>query len=197
MLLQRLGPLRMGEQSRWDRAPKPRGLWAFPWPMFEMFFAYHQYANVAPIRLRTSEGLPTHHSAYVARDGSPAPRNLTVEELRESPDYRTRDGFWDEVDQWVRTVGRQVVRRHQFWFGGELYAHLTPRGEILGLDQWHLMPATTFAAAVRRSGADLVTYRAGDQVLRRPGVADHLEVFIAAGAGQLAGRSPARNHQHR
>lgn len=46
---QRLGPVKFGEQSRWSvRAPKSEGMWAFPYPHFDPFFAYHRYRDLMP-----------------------------------------------------------------------------------------------------------------------------------------------------
>ena len=50
---QRLGPVKFGEQSRWSvRAPRSEGMWAFPAPHFDPFFAYHRYRDLMPKDLR-------------------------------------------------------------------------------------------------------------------------------------------------
>lgn len=59
MMFWRLGDLKFDKQSRWDRAPESRGMWAFPWPYFEMFFAYHKFTDALPKRLQLNEqGFP-------------------------------------------------------------------------------------------------------------------------------------------
>lgn len=50
----RLGPIEFGEQSRWSRAPRTRGLWAFPYPFYDTFFTYHKYKDLLPKRLKES-----------------------------------------------------------------------------------------------------------------------------------------------
>ena len=48
----RLGPVEFGEQSRWGRAPRSRGLWAFPYPFYDSFFTYHKYLDLLPKSLQ-------------------------------------------------------------------------------------------------------------------------------------------------
>tara|TARA_B100001146_G_C16079646_1_gene390055 strand:+ start:171 stop:677 length:507 start_codon:yes stop_codon:yes gene_type:complete len=41
----RLGPVTFGPQKRWGRAPKSIGLWAFPYPFYDVYFTYHKYVD--------------------------------------------------------------------------------------------------------------------------------------------------------
>ena len=57
VLFHRLGTLKPVKQGYWKRAPAREGLWAFPWPYFSLFFAWHQYRGLAPRRFTQVEHL--------------------------------------------------------------------------------------------------------------------------------------------
>lgn len=202
LLLWRLGPLEYGEQSRWSRAPESRGMWAFPWPFFDDWFALHQYSYLMPKRLRgTSSGWPEHRSWYVDATGR-TPDRVDFEPGGRPIDrtLETREGFDEAREEWVRTVGRRILPRRQFFYSGDVYTHLRPNGDVLdpgtlsGDGEWCRMDIGSFAEALRRCGANHTYDRWGGtgRVERFRTSLDHLEVFLPAGAGRIHGRAPSR-----
>lgn len=165
VLFNRLGGLNSYPQETMKRAPLSHGTWAFPWPAFEMFFAYHQYEHAMPKLLH----------------GEPAPRMPTEEEFY-ADDYAwdCRQDLWEKKSEWVQKIGKKAWKIRDFWYSGNLYTHIRPNGEILGLDEWVRMPARGYAEAVRRSGYLNTFYRDREGHLHPVKYsADHLEVFLA------------------
>lgn len=167
----RLGTLKFGEQSRWSRAPRNRGMWAFPYPFYDPFFTYHQYTDLVPKRLRELK-----NEDY---------EGMSWEEMSELSDAR---------DKWVKEVGQKVLPVREFWYSGELFSHFTPAGEVgdTGLFHapdvhWSVMDATKFAKHIVSSGADHGFYRfkETEPFSRVRTSIDHMEVFIAPNMGRV------------
>jgi hypothetical protein len=158
----RLGNLEFGEQSRWGRAPRSRGMWAFPYPYFDKSFASHKYYDILPKRLETAE--------------------TTME----------------EVDRWVKKVGRKVVPIREFWYKGDVFSHFTPNGEPgdTGLfdpddTDWHVTDSVNLKKFIIKSGTDKVTVKndAGGLNVMNSSLG-HMEVFIAPNMGIIRNRNP-------
>lgn len=144
----RVGPVEFGRQKpRWDhRAPEAHGLWAFPWPFFDFFFAAHKYWDVAPKWLDKCE---------------------TAE----------------EVDEWIRKVGRRVMPIREFWFKGDLYSRVA-RNPSHKVQDWSLVNATDYARSLRVTGYDRFYQDSeGNGKVASPTSIDHMEVFIAPNRG--------------
>lgn len=178
--LTRLGGLNFAEQSRWSRAPEPRGMWAFPFGMIEPFFFYHQWTDRLPAHLRyDADYYPLRREVLRGPAGEEldAGDTRTVEELCEA-DWSPYEGWHDERRAWVREVGMRSWPLRHFWYDGPVYTHLTRRGEILGLSDWTSMAVREYAEAVRRCGANRMTLRTGDRLCVARSSKDHLEVFL-------------------
>ena len=195
LLMWRLGPLSYGEQSRWARAPQPKGMWAFPWPFFDEGFAFHRYEYKMPARLRTNDfGWPAHPSWYRDAEGGTPTATPCDDDGRPLDGYVTTEGFSAARREWIRATGPRVVPRRRFLYSGDVFTHLRPNGAVgsVGLygekTDWFRMDAMTFAEAVRRSGANHAYVRYGDTVSRVRSSVDHLEVFLPAGGGRFHGR---------
>ena len=164
VLLWRLGPLSYNTQERWTRAPNSRGMWAFPYPYFELSFAAHQYDYLMPKRLQKNGHYPLLSTDYLYK-GEPLPLHSVIPPLDADgllpKDYKVREGFWDDRDKWVKTVGRKILPFRKFWYEGDLYSHISPKGEVgdVGLRSpetasWYRMYARTFATAATKVGLD-------------------------------------------
>lgn len=154
MRFQRLGPIKFGEQSRWSvRAPEGNGLWAFPYPHYDAFFAYHRYMDILPKELK---GGRSTDPKWWRRDRAPGEEPYggsyeipseydrgdypvaRMEEIHWAGDGRDRhptngyviSEFYKAQDEWVETVGKRVLPLREFWYSGELYSHFTPAGDV-------------------------------------------------------------------
>lgn len=158
---QRLGPVKFGEQSRWSvRAPRSEGLWAFPYPHFDPFFAYHRYRDLLPKDFRSDypkatkwwrrypePGEPPYEGSYElpsevdesGRDSGSYPVTSLDEiqwALSESFGERyPRNGFviperYRAEEKWIETVGKKILPLREFWYRGELYSHFMPDGSV-------------------------------------------------------------------
>lgn len=204
ILLWRLGSLKFGEQSRWARAPKSRGLWAFPWPYFEESFAYHQYRYLMPKELQSdTHNYPLHGKWYSHEEGGGTlTKYLPTNEKGEvviPEGWHPGGAFWEAQEKWVEEVGKKVLPRRKFWYEGYLYSHFFPNRQVGAVGNyegnepfWHRFHSTEFAALIRKSrGIEVLPPR--DEQARRywfPGSTysvDHLEVFIAPGEGRITG----------
>lgn len=211
ILLQRLGPLTTGEQSRWSTAPESKGMWAFPYPFYDGFFTYHKYEDLMP------KSLQFHHRSSIPKDpkwvysndpdfqpditasfladlakkfaarkeaefsGQVIPDWLTG---RVIPDWFCVNGeLYDARSAWVKDVGRKILPIRKFWYSGEIYSHLRPNGEPGVEDEWHKIDTEFFVRRFRKSGGTVV--RVQDFLLRTS--IDHLELFIPRNAGRISG----------
>lgn len=212
--LQRLGPIKFGEQSRWSvRAPESVGMWAFPYPFFDIFFAYHKYTDLAPKELR---GRWPQNASWYQRDWEDETPVKAIEfiaverygEMETLPFYRDDNGKlkeayvsgkWHEAkDRWVETVGKKVLPLREFWYSGELYTHFLPDGEVgnapmnSGAEnvEWSLMHTDKLARLLRKPGSVVYSESVGpDGKPRTYSYAkDHLEIFIPRGKGVIRDR---------
>ena len=217
ILLWRLGDLNYSEQ-RHDAAPRGEfhGLWAFPWPYFDLFFAYHKFEVALPKRFKTSYGnVPLHDRERWLRvheeDGVERP--LTALEMKEVEEWlAVHDNsdcyerlpapftivpeFWVERDHWMATTGKRIVPLRKFYYSGTLYSRL---GNLSHDDSWTRMGAMEFVREVKRCRgvAQAGRMRTG---CTTPGQeysftkanniysVDHLEVFLPRGKGEITGK---------
>ncbi len=155
--LQRLGPIKFGEQSRWAiRAPESTGLWAFPYPNFDYFYAYHRYRDLLPKNLQGDfprelkywrrerrKGEDPFNGVHELHDPESA-KDYPLESLDEiqweETLFRDRrypaDGFYcigayyEAQEEWIEKVGKRILPLREFWYRGELYTHFKPDGSV-------------------------------------------------------------------
>lgn len=184
----RLGPVEFGEQSRWAHAPERFGMWAFPWPYFEMFYAYHKYLDLLPKELRLDERRRPPLSGYTNDEGK-TPRSYAEVE---AGDFYPSGEWFTKRDQWVETVGKRILPMRTFWYRGDLYSHFLPSGEVGGYSMvsgdvegtdWSLMSTDAFVRFTKSTHGDRQVY-SKSMVPARSG-SDHLEVFIPRKRGTI------------
>ena len=163
----RLGTIEFGEQSRWSRAPRSRGLWAFPFPFYDTFFTFHKYTDLIPKRLRGENADWDEQYEWIKTTGR------KVLPIRE---------FWYQGD----------VFSH-FMPNGDI----GNTGIFLSSDtEWSVTDVTKLEGLIASSGGNKANYRYGEGEnskveLVRSSV-DHLEVFIAPGMGRIRESAPGR-----
>lgn len=168
----RLGAIEFGKQERWQvRAPRTRGLWAFPYPYYDEFFTHHKYIDLVPKRFRDE----------------------SLEKLYENEDWDAGEALYKEREEWIRTVARRILPIREFWYKGDVYTHFTPNGDIQvyggeedGFDYyWNVLDATRLAKFIRASGGDRTIVRSEEGLRSWRTSVDHLEVFIAPNMGTI------------
>lgn len=207
---QRLGPVKFAEQSRWaSRVPETKGLWAFPYPHFDVFFAYHKFTDIAPKDFRDRE--PSNPKWYSRGYDDPTPCEAV--EFIEVEDYGEKimqaycrdengklkkvypsEAFFEARNAWIENVGKKVLPLREFWYSGLLYTHFLPNGEVGGNSlftdnkqkEWTLMTVEDFYKFLIKPGS--VHYFDGHydgegKPLHFNYSKDHLEVFIPRGKG--------------
>lgn len=209
--LQRLGPVKFTEQSRWAaRAPESKGLWAFPFPHFDLFYAYHKYTDLAPKHLRGR--WPSDPKYYDREDELDY---IPRVEFRESTSSVFRDRkeagftdeqgnwvplylsgrFYEEQDAWVKNVGEKILPLRTFWYSGDLYTHFNHDGTVgnwtMGSgesgNEWSLMSSEKLANLLRRPGSVIAAdgHRPDGKPATYRFSADHLELFIPPRRGVI------------
>jgi hypothetical protein len=168
------------------RSPESYGLWAFPYPLFDAYFASFQFQLAQPKRLRELER---------AMQGS-ARAELSQEE---------REKIWaayeEEHEKWAAAPAtKERMRVRKFWVSGTLYTHLGAVGDT----EWQEIAVPEFGRLLRRQYARDLAHVNGagmdesyaprlakqdlppgyDHRAHRglwPTSTDHLEVFLGRG----------------
>lgn len=192
----RLGAIEFGEQSRWSsRAPESKGMWAFPYPFFDMFFAYHKYSDLLPKRYRGN--YPTDLSYYAKLDGTPVTYLKFDEEYGHPVDgIYLLPHYHEEKEAWIKNVGMKILNIKEFWYKGDVYTHFMPNGQIGSTDpfnegniEWSLMDVEHFGKNIRKTnGSNIYLPEYGGAFKSS---IDHLEVFIPPKRGIIRhGKTP-------
>ncbi len=154
----RLGPIEFGEQSRWGRAPKSRGMWAFPYPFYDVFFTYHKYLDLLPKRLKDEKDV-----TYEEQEQWIKTVGRKVLPIRE---------FWYRGDVYTHFTPSGAV---------------ADPGTLSGKTDWSITDVTRLKKFITSSGGNSSLYRYAENekpVKVRTSV-DHLEVFIAPNMGTI------------
>lgn len=209
--MQRLGPIKFAEQSRWKvRAPESNGLWAFPSPHFDIFYAYHKYKDLAPKDFR--ERVPKSHKWYLSEATDQPVPNIHFREKLDRwgdpdriPGYLDENGDWQEAyinpdfwkaqDDWIEKVGRKILPLRTFWYKGLLYTHFNRDGSVGGWtmradeagNEWNLMDTSELERIMRQPGSVIASdgYHGDGKPSTYDFSKDHLEVFIPQGRGVI------------
>jgi hypothetical protein len=154
----RLGTLEFGEQDRWSHAPKRRGFWAFPYPFFDEYFAYHKFTDIMPKRLSDDDSPVEDAIAWIENVGR---RVVPVRE------------FWYKGDVFshFKPNGERSASTDDFFRDGK----------------WSVTDVDRLRGFISSSGSykPYTTYDDFDRQGTERETIDHLEVFIAPGMGQI------------
>ncbi len=214
MKFQRLGPVKFGEQSRWrSRAPESSGLWAFPYPHFDLFYAYHKYTDLLPKEFRarrwpkdpkwyckdyseSAERLDsiTFRTTFDPEiDFEPEDRPYWLDDAGEWQLAHVKSEYFNAREKWIEDVGKKILPLRTFWYSGELYTRFRPNGDVgnfsinaSGPDsEWTLMSVQHLAKLMSApGGVQASDSYDGDGKPRTFSYSkDHLEVFIPRGRG--------------
>lgn len=214
---QRLGPVKFAEQSRWAiRAPESFGMWAFPFPYFDEFYAHHRWSDIAPKNFR--ERYPNSAEWFVKNYDSLEEVDEVIFQEVESPfvagrkerraffrndfgeleEACVKSEWYDEKEAWIERVGKKVLPIREFWYSGELYTHFKGDGSVGRTPmsssdpgvEWTLMSTEKLAKLLSKPGNVLENrgYFHDGKPARLHYTSDHLEVFIPRGKGVLSDR---------
>jgi hypothetical protein len=144
ILLVRLGALSDQKQTHrtGNIAPANRGVWAFPYPHFDIFFAWHNIEKSMPKRLQ--------------RENPPA-EEASAEEWSD---------WHHQRDEWA---DKHAPKPKRFWYSGDIYARFDLQGNI-HYDSWTKMTTAQFyrlqnkvAPRVRELGDHLEVFIPGKE----------------------------------
>ena len=199
MLFSRVGPIKAVKQknSRGKknvRSPEKRGLWAFPFPLFDWFFVPSGWSWDGENELKKDKPLPIKYKRLFEKriKGLQRRRNISefdqigidseIEVLQECID---KNVILSENYYVATALNKPINKKRKFWWGGPIYAKFGPKGALpLGSDkEWYCFDhAEDYLDALRKQLID--TWDEGDSgaVFRKDGFCnlsiDHLEVFI-------------------
>lgn len=200
LLMWRLGTLDFKKQDKWDRAPRSKGMWAFPHPYYEPFFTDHQYDQIMPKRFKTDPqtGIPYAGSlCYSDEKYKDVPVDIT--DVKENPayeheiatapfigphgyvDYNWPEDLWLQREEWIKTVGKKQLPLRKFYWDGYVYCHFPKHGKgALELNEWQILHIEELAKAIKRNQSTPLNGRT---------VADYdaFEVFLARDMGKIKG----------
>lgn len=161
LLVQRIGPINATRQReltldrvggsvevigrRNPRAPERKGIWVFPFPMMDPFFACYQRGLAMPKRLSTAR-----REALSARESGTLDDEAARQRLKEID---------EEFKAWSKTeAGRSRLRVRKFWVSGTVWTHLQGSGKAAAGFHWsppaRAVPVGEFVELARRSRSD-------------------------------------------
>ena len=158
----RLGTVEFGEQSRWGRAPRSRGLWAFPYPFYDSFFTYHKYLDLVPKRFRSDD------ADYEAKEEWINTVGRKVLPIRE---------FWYRGDVMTHFMPNGDI-------GSTGLFDETDWSQMAAVKLTKLIVSSGATTVFERYGENK------ESVARYNSSVDHLEVFIAPGMGKIRDKAP-------
>lgn len=169
MKFQRLGPIQHTKQKKGGHAPEKLGIWAFPYPFFDMLYAAHKYEKIAP------------------------------KWIYNQPEDMDEEAWESAYDRWWKKDCLQIMKPTTFWYRGDLYSHILHNGDIgvdsslLGFVNteditWTMMDTGLFHEHLKRINP-------GRKVKSGPGKGmpystEFTEVFIPARSGSLRSSTP-------
>lgn len=204
MRFQRLGPIEFGEQSRWSiRAPESSGLWAFPFPHFDLFYAYHRYMDLLPKdlqgryptnpkwwRRKPEKGEPRYEGSYEVPGDYDEEGYYPITSMNEivfDEDERPcpKNGyvigaFYRAQENWIETIGKRILPLREFWYRGELYSHFRKDGQV---GSW------SFDSQDGNNDFQLITTDELAKFMKKPGGVIYFNSYDGAGKPRTANYS--------
>lgn len=162
MLFWRLGNMNSNKQKHFrtkegHQPPVGRGIWCFPYPFHDLFFAFHQWEQKLPKEYR--------HIIGEIKDNSFLD-NLTDDEARD---------YWKKYEEEITKV-KKLYKPSKFWYNGIFYSHISPN-HISDYDRWFLWDSVKDWAEIAKK--HLYSYeKFGNELYKISFSSDHLEIFI-------------------
>jgi len=158
MLFNRIGPMSgQVQKNRKERTtPVRKGIWVFPYPFFDMFFAYHQINRFLPKKHRSDSGnkilgIPAGERPDFTNlddDGNEI-RKLTVEEELELD--KKAEEYWEAQEKIEKEYKKKFLKIKTIWWGGEIYSRIPPKSGMAS-EEWYLYTCPKeFLKAARKS----------------------------------------------
>lgn len=161
MLFWRLGNMNSVKQKHFGKdghqPPTSRGIWCFPFPFHDYFFAYHQWEQKLPKKFRREIGQVWDKCLV---------EGLTDEEAEK---------FWEERELALKKV-KKLFRPTTFWYGKPFYSHISANNDV-SYSNWFLWDSVSAWAKVARKNIYLTQIYQGT-VYRMEYAKDHMEIFI-------------------
>lgn len=118
----RFGPVKFQKQGQVrNRAPRKTGLWAFPYPIFDLYYAYHKYAEHMPKGLYDS-GTPEDVESWIKNKGKNVLRMSefwykgdVYTHLNQKGDLGEAEGTDPEWNLMDSGLFLKNVRKHRYW----------------------------------------------------------------------------------
>lgn len=144
MLFWRFGPMsgQVQKNKHKRKTPERKGIWVFPYPLFDMFFAYHQLERYLPKKFRSKKenggilNLPSSMPDFsnMDDDGNDI-KKLTPEE--EAQLEKEADSFHAERDRLVAEYEKRFLKVKKIWWNSELYSRIPPNKQTHREDGWY------------------------------------------------------------
>jgi hypothetical protein len=143
MLFSRFGPMSGQVQEKRERRATPtrKGIWVFPYPLFDMFFAHHQINRFLPKNARNESAasildLPTDIKDFsnMDDDGNPI-KILTPEE--DAALEKEAEAYWEEKEKIQKEYWDKFMKVRKIWWGGEVYSRLQPDKLATPVNDWY------------------------------------------------------------
>lgn len=161
LLFQRVGPIKAVKQKKNSRAPEKRGLWAFPYPIFDYFFVTGVWTRDGDYKrpeIDYEEKIPL-------SDDKRRKLEKRLKGLQRRPMGNLKSKFEEKYIHWeIEGIqeylntglipkhgylgsGKIEAKHHldklkQFWWGDKIYAHFAPKGIGLSHEEaeWFCYP---------------------------------------------------------
>jgi hypothetical protein len=186
------------EKTSNDRSPEKRGLWAFPYPIFDPFFVSGFWDSgcedkKVPVKetlrrkiIKRLKGLKSRHKLLVERNHKFD--KYDAEDIKceiDGLEEAIETGF---IEQWRKKLITNSPKTQKFWWGGEVYAHFAPKGSYPSIkDEWFCYPDVySYLEQLRKHliqncehGKCIVNgIKSSERHISFGLSADHLDVFI-------------------
>jgi hypothetical protein len=163
LLMQRVGEINAQKQNHDNsKLPVKRGMWAFPYPAMDLFFAIHKIEPMLPEKLRSNNIMAQYDK-------------ISREEYQ---------ALWDERDKEI-SKKKAKIRPKTFWWNKPVYSHIAPKGMQNDGQSWYLW--TDLKAWAKEANKSMVARdelhsfglkpNPNEQGFRTYTV-DHLELFL-------------------
>jgi hypothetical protein len=131
LLMQRVGEINAQKQihSGDNVPPVKRGMWAFPYPAMDKYFAAHKMESLFPVNLRTTS---------IMQQWDKAKEEGRTDDAEFKELYAS---LWDKrrkLENTLKPKLKEKMRIKTFWWSGPIYSHIAPKGMKDENKSWYL-----------------------------------------------------------